>query len=111
MKLYGGSLGITTKGSVDFGADVIDLEGTIVPAYAVNQVLGEIPVIGWILTGGEGGGLLAVSYRVAGPVSAPEISVNPLSALTPGFLRGLFDLFEDDGSPPPATLYPQGPTR
>lgn len=111
MKFYGGSLGITTKGSVDFGADVIDLEGSIVPAYAVNQVLGEIPIIGWILTGGEGGGLLAVSYRVSGPVGQPEISVNPLSALTPGFLRGLFDLFEGDGSPPPATLYPEGPTR
>ena len=111
MKLYGSSLGVTTKGSVDFGADVIDLEGSIVPAYAVNQVLGEIPIIGWILTGGEGGGLLAVSYRVSGPVSQPEISVNPLSALTPGFLRGLFDLFEGDGSPPPATLYPEGPTR
>ena len=111
MKLYGASLGITAKGSVNFATDVIDLEGSIVPAYAVNQVLGEIPVIGWILTGGEGGGLLAVSYRVSGPVGAPEISVNPLSALTPGFLRGLFDLFEDDGSPPPATLYPDGPTR
>jgi hypothetical protein len=111
MKLYGGSLGVTTKGSVDFGADVVDLEGSIVPAYAVNQVLGEIPVIGWLLTGGEGGGLLAVSYRVSGPVSQPEISVNPLSALTPGFLRGLYDLFEGDGTPPPATLYPDGPTR
>ena len=111
LKAYGGSLGITTKGSVDFGADVVDLEGSIVPAYAVNQVLGEIPVLGWILTGGEGGGLLAVTYRVSGPVSAPEISVNPLSALTPGFLRGLFDLFEGDGSSPPATLYPEGPTR
>ena len=111
MKAYGGSLGITAKGNVDFGADVVDLEGSIVPAYAVNQVLGEIPIIGWLLTGGEGGGLLAVSYRVSGPVSQPEISVNPLSALTPGFLRGLFDLFEGDGTPPPATLYPEGPTR
>jgi len=111
LKAYGGSLGITAKGSVDFGADVVDLEGSIVPAYAVNQVLGEIPVLGWLLTGGEGGGLLAVSYRVSGPVGQPEISVNPLSALTPGFLRGLFDLFEDDGTPAPATLYPEGPTR
>jgi hypothetical protein len=27
-----------------------------------------------------------------GPFSDPEVSVNPLSALTPGFLRGLFGL-------------------
>lgn len=111
MRAYGGSLGLTVQGEVDFGADVIDLEGSIVPAYAINQVLGEIPLVGWILTGGEGGGLLAVSYSVSGPVADPQVSVNPLSALTPGFLRGLFDLFEDDGSAPPLTLYPEGPTR
>jgi hypothetical protein len=111
LRAYGGSLGITAEGSLDFGRDVIDIEGTVVPAYAINDVIGDIPIIGWIITGGDGGGLLAVSYAVSGAVSDPQVSVNPLSALTPGFLRGLFDLFEDDGTAPPPTLYPEGPGR
>ena len=111
LRAYGSSLGITAEGSLDFRHDVIDIEGTVVPAYAINDVIGDIPILGWIITGGEGGGLLAVSYSVSGAVSDPEVSVNPLSALTPGFLRGLFDLFEDDGTAPPPTLYPVGPGR
>lgn len=111
LRAYGGALGITAEGTLDFSRDVIDLEGTIVPAYAINRVIGEIPLIGWIITGGDGGGLLAVRYAVSGAVSDPQVSVNPLSALTPGFLRGLFDILEGDGTPPPPSLYPEPPNR
>lgn len=113
LRAYGGSLGITAKGNVNFIEDVIQLQGTVVPAYSINRVLGQIPIIGWILTGGEGGGILAVTYSVSGSVRDPQVSVNPLSALTPGFLRGLFDLFEggEAGEEPPPSLYPEGPKR
>jgi len=30
---------------------------------------------------------------VRGRLDDPEVSINPLTALTPGFLRGLFGLF------------------
>jgi hypothetical protein len=42
-----------------------------------------------LLLGGEGQGLFAANYRVAGSAADPQVSVNPLSALTPGFLRRL----------------------
>jgi hypothetical protein len=48
-----------------------------------------------LLIGGEGEGVLAVTYSIDGPISEPEVSVNPLSVLTPGFLRGLFGLAGD----------------
>ena len=38
-----------------------------------------------------------MSYGVRGPFDDPAVWVNPLSAVTPGFLRGLFGVFE--GSP------------
>jgi hypothetical protein len=38
----------------------------------------------------KGGGVFAARYSVTGPLKSPQVSVNPLSALTPGFLRGLF---------------------
>ena len=97
------SLGFTAKGTIDRVRQSIDLEGTIVPAYVFNSLLGRIPLIGRIFSPEAGGGVFAASYRVRGPLSDPEASVNPLSALTPGFLRGLFGIFEGGQSGPPAT--------
>lgn len=108
LRAYGGALGITAKGRVDFVSDTIDMQGTLVPAYAANQVLGAIPLLGWILTGGEGGGLLAVTYYLSGSLAEPRVASNPLSLLTPGFLRALFDLPGGDGSTPPPMLFPDG---
>ena len=44
--------------------------------------------------GGEGEGLIAFNYAVKGSYDDPKVSVNPLSALTPGFLRGIFNAGE-----------------
>ncbi|MCP5372479.1 MAG: hypothetical protein H6907_12180 [Hyphomicrobiales bacterium] len=94
-RAYGLSLGVTASGTYYRGAEVINLEGTVVPAYAINSVAGRIPVLGDLLTGGEeGGGVFAATYTATGPVEAPDISVNPLSALAPGFLRNLFGFFD-----------------
>jgi len=55
--------------------------------------------------------MFAVTYHATGPLEQPEIAVNPLAALTPGFLRGVFDLFDSSGGPPPpATALPDAGT-
>lgn len=98
VRAYGPALGITAKGEIDLDRGRMALEGTVVPAYALNSVLGNIPLLGWLVTGGEkGGGLVAFNYSMRGPSEDPSVTVNPLSALTPGFLRNLFNIF-DDGS-------------
>ena len=86
---YGEAIGVTANGVLDLQRDQLDLQGTIVPAYALNSILGNVPVIGSLLLGGEGQGLFAANYRVTGSAGDPQISVNPLSALAPGFLRRL----------------------
>ena len=35
-----------------------------------------------------------MAARVTGRLPDPQVSVNPASVATPGFLRGFFDLFE-----------------
>jgi hypothetical protein len=92
---YGSSIGASGNGVLDLGRDTVSLSGTLVPAYALNQLLGKIPVIGSLLTGGENEGIIAATYRVEGPIDDPKIEVNPLSALAPGFLRNLFGLGAD----------------
>jgi len=90
IRAYGPALGLTAKGTIDFDRDETSLQGTIVPAYTFNRILGVIPLLGPLLTGGEGEGLFAATYKATGPVSEPEVSVNALAALAPGFLRNLF---------------------
>ena len=50
--------------------------------------------MGDILTLGSTDAIFAATYTVRGKEGDSDISVNPLSALAPGFLRGLF--FESD---------------
>jgi hypothetical protein len=86
---FGSELGLTATGTVDFKKDAININGTIIPAYTINSLLGRIPVLGTLLTGEKGGGIFAAAYKVSGPVEKPKMAVNPLSALAPGFLRKL----------------------
>ena len=86
----GFSVGVNAEGTVDLETDRVDIGGTIVPAYTFNTLIDVIPVLGELLTGGEGEGLFAATYQVGGTTDEPEISVNPLSVLAPGFLRRLF---------------------
>ena len=101
---YGGALGISAKGWLNPGEDQIDVDGTLAPAYALNSVLGNFPMLGSLLMGGEGQGLFAARFHLGGSNDNPTVTVNPLSALTPGLLRHLFDPFSDldqPGAPPP----------
>ncbi|MBI1244386.1 MAG: hypothetical protein GC202_05215 [Alphaproteobacteria bacterium] len=101
-RMYGSALGVTARGVLDLDEETVDLEGTLVPAYAVNSILGNIPILGQLLVGERGSGVFAASYRAKGPTGDPQISVNPLSTLAPGFLRRLFGIFSGGGSALPA---------
>ena len=92
-RAFSPSLGLTMKGRVDLDAERIDMQGTIVPAYFFNSLLGNIPLVGKLFSPERGGGVFAASYALRGRLEDPDVSVNPLAALTPGFLRGLFGLF------------------
>lgn len=93
-RAFSPSLGLTAKGRIDLARARLSLEGTIVPAYFFNTLLGQIPLVGRIFSPEEGGGVFAATYTMSGPLADPSVSVNPLAALTPGFLRGLFGIFD-----------------
>jgi hypothetical protein len=86
---YGEALGVTANGWVDVDQDRLELQGTVAPAYALNGIIGNVPIIGQLLGGGSQG-LFAANYRISGPSADPDVMVNPLSALAPGILRQLF---------------------
>jgi hypothetical protein len=100
---FGSSVGFNLEGSLDNRTKVADFGGTIVPAYTLNTVLGKVPVLGDLLLGGEGEGVFAITYAVKGPLNKPRVTVNPLSALAPGFLRGIVDILTPVPAAPAAT--------
>lgn len=108
----GAALGISASGSVDRVQDQMALNGMLVPAYVLNEIIGAIPLIGTLLTGGEGEGFLASEFSVAGPLEKPVVTVNPLTALTPGIFRNLFRLSDappkdpEPAEPPPQDTSP-----
>ncbi|MCA3245782.1 MAG: hypothetical protein ING29_04800 [Azospirillum sp.] len=110
-RMYGAAIGITAGGKVDLQAETLDLAGTIVPAYAVNSILGNIPILGDLLAGERGGGIFAANYVARGGTAEPDIRINPLSTLAPGFLRRLFGGLGGGGAGSAQTPAPDGPVN
>lgn len=93
-RAFSASLGLTARGRVLRERVILDLDGTIVPAYFFNTLLGNLPLVGRLFSPEAGGGVFAATFRAQGPPEDAEITVNPLAMVTPGFLRGMFGLAE-----------------
>ena len=91
-RVHGPAVGMTMQGDYQFNRGIVDVGGTLVPAYTINSFLGKIPLIGGILASREGEGLLGIGYRISGEDGKANVLVNPLSVLTPGVFRRIFEL-------------------
>jgi hypothetical protein len=87
--MRGPVIGATIEGQIDSLRDEVRLRGTFVPLYALNNMFGQIPIVGLFLGGGSNEGLFGITYEAVGPPNAPRITVNPISAVAPGLLRKL----------------------
>jgi hypothetical protein len=105
----GQSIGLTAQGYVDLGNDTAKLGGIVVPAFALNNLLSNVPLLGPLLTGGKDGGLFAISYQLSGPLDDLKTDVNMMSAMTPGALRELFIAQPDAVQPPPSPEMQRAP--
>jgi len=88
-------LGFTAKGGINFSENEITLKGLIIPGYSFNKLfgIGQVPVLGTIIVGEEGGGLFAVRYDYTKKDGKSNFKINPASAIVPGGIRNVFDLF------------------
>ncbi len=84
--------GLSMQGDIDFSRETVRLSGTYLPASAFDSLLGKIPIIGQTMFAGGRAGLVGVTFRLAGPIDEPVLTVNPLSAIAPGIFRKLFEL-------------------
>lgn len=98
----GPSLGVTVDGFIDKKFDEISLGGTIIPAYGINSLLSNIPLLGTILAGGKGEGVFSATYNMQGSIEDPNVNINPLMALAPGIFRKIFGAIGGGGDEPTA---------
>lgn len=105
-RLQGPQLGITLEGNIYRRTDSIAITGTAVPAFVLNTILGRIPLLGDLLVGD---GIIGVNFAVSGSRADPQFSVNPLSAIAPGFLRRIFQAPEAVPTDPSQPAPPDAP--
>jgi hypothetical protein len=101
-RISGNSIGLTASGAYDIPNDNLDIDGVVVPFFGINSLLGHVPVLGSVLTGRRGEGVIGVNFSMNGPVADARVGVNPLSVITPGILRRIFDPFTSRARPDPA---------
>lgn len=107
----GPSIGITAKGTVTLADGNLDLDGVLVPSYGLNSMLSGVPVLGQLLASRPGEGVLGLTYSMNGPSDQPRVGVNPLSALTPGILRRIFEPWSAPAQPPKAATPGSAPSN
>lgn len=90
--MWGPQVGGTLEGALDYGQDRVDLKGALVPAYALNNLFAQVPILGPIFGGSQYEGLFALPFVIEGRASAPVLRTNALSVIAPGFLRKLFEV-------------------
>jgi hypothetical protein len=101
-------VGATMDGVLDYANNDVRLRGTFVPLYGLNNMFGQIPIVGIFLGGGDKEGLFAITFEVVGPPGAPILRVNPISTLAPGLLRKVFEFpssVPGERYPDPRTSY------
>ncbi|HTW35041.1 MAG TPA: AsmA-like C-terminal domain-containing protein [Rhizomicrobium sp.] len=102
----GPSLGLTADGYYDLKTNQIALQGVFTPLYGINGFVNNIPLLGTVLGSKKGEGFIGVTYSASGEADNPSVFANPISALTPGIFRRIFQgnaALQPPAPPPPPT--------
>lgn len=86
----GEQVGATFQGILRDGNGQMNMTGTFMPAYGLNRLFAELPIIGLFLGNGRDRGLLGITFRLSGSAEQPGLQINPLSIIAPGVFRSIF---------------------
>lgn len=87
----GDQVGAVFQGIVRDQRGRMDMTGTFMPAYGLNRLFAELPLIGIILGNGTDRGLIGITFKLTGKLEAPDLIINPLSIIAPGVFRNIFE--------------------
>ncbi len=89
-RLQGNTISMTMKGTIDLGQQKINLTGILVPFSWLIPKVSNIPILNKFFTDEEGNSLFGFIYNIDSTLTQTDIRVNPLSILTPGIFRNIF---------------------
>ncbi len=89
--ISGPALGFSIDGNVNLKNNLMEISGTIIPYSNTLKILDSIPLINNLLPITGKYALFGIKYKLSGPNDDPELFTYPLSVLTPGYLRKIFD--------------------
>ena len=98
-RAQGPALGLTANGWIRTDGQALRVDGVLVPSFGINSALGGVPILGDLFVSREGEGVFSLTYGVRGSLSSANVSINPLSAITPGVLRRVFENPADEPLP------------
>ena len=85
-------MGITFDGKGNIVENFYDIKGTFVPAYTLNTLLTDLPIVGDSITAGSPEeGILAANYKLRTVDGKLDVSFNPISAIVPNIIKNLLD--------------------
>ncbi len=74
----GRAIGATADGYIDRPKNQLALKGSLIPAYGLNSVLGNIPLLGDVLVSKKGEGVFGATYSATGNADQPtSASIRP----------------------------------
>ena len=100
--MSGPEIGLSVDGWLDYSHNRVAMNGTFVPVFALNNLFSQIPVLGAVLGGKSNEACSRSRSRSRAPRPSPTLTINPLSAVTPGFLRNIFGNIDLPGMQIPA---------
>ncbi|MGJ4947521.1 YhdP family protein [Bradyrhizobium sp. HKCCYLS20291] len=88
--VQGPAICLTIEGNIDYNVSQVRMSGTMIPACGLNNIPGQIPLIGLLLGNGNREGVFGVTFEVVGTPGKPVVNLNPVSAIMPGVFRNIF---------------------
>ena len=95
--VQGPAVGALAKGSIRKADGKLSIGGTLIPAYGLNSAFSNVPLLGAIIAGGKDEGVIGLTFGLSGTMNSPQVQINPVSAIAPGFLRKVFE-FQGQGA-------------
>jgi hypothetical protein len=89
--IRGPVIGTTFQGTMYDKQGNMDMTGTFMPAYGLNRLFADIPIVGLLLGNGRDRGLIGITYKLSGDAKKPTLRVNPVSLIAPGIFRSIFE--------------------
>jgi hypothetical protein len=87
----GEQVGATFQGTIKDSKGNTDMTGTFMPAYGLNRLFAEVPIVGFLLGNGSDRGLIGITFKLTGAFDSPNLVINPLSVIAPGIFRQIFE--------------------